>query len=189
MPTPALGPRFTACKIAEVSRISQPMRFARINCTQQTGARRPPQQADPLQPGQSARKRAPYRTFSRAWAFCPRLLARHSSRVAGAMVRPRRRDRWCLRPVHEGIVSADMEPTSLGDLALGYQPKLGVREGVKGHPTYPEQPRAQPAFDLEAQRALGARHPTFALDPQLPIEATQVPGPMFDPRCRTDRRC
>ena len=47
------------------------MRFARINCTQQTGARRPPQQADPLQPGQSARKRAPYRTFSRAWAFCP----------------------------------------------------------------------------------------------------------------------
>ena len=82
-------------------------------------------------------------------------------------------------------MAADMEATRLGDLALGYQPKLGVGEGMKRHATHPEQPGTQPAFDLEAQRALGARHPTFALDPQLPIEATQVPGPMFDPRCRS----
>ena len=29
---------------------------------------------------------------------------------------------------------ADVEAPSLSDLSLGYQPKLGVREGVEGHP-------------------------------------------------------
>ena len=117
MPTPALGPRFTACKIAEVSRISQPMRFARINCTQQTGARRPPQQADPLQPGQSARKRAPYRTFSRAWAFCPTLyrrthqLLREAKLARWKISRTTADDQWRLTSPTGALVTIAGRPT------------------------------------------------------------------------------
>ena len=67
--------------------------------------------------------------------------------------------------MHEGVVAADVKAPRLGDLALGDQPKLGVGEGVEGHPAHPQQPRAQAALDLEAQRALGARDPAVALDP------------------------
>ena len=81
---------------------------------------------------------------------------------------------------------ADVEAPSLGDLALGYQPKLGVREGMEGHPAHPEEPRAQAALDLEAKWALGAGHPAFALDPQLPIDATEVPRAMLDPSRRSN---
>ena len=82
-------------------------------------------------------------------------------------------------------MAADMEATRLGDLALGYQPKLGVCEGMEGHPAHPEKPRTQTALDVEAQRAFGARHPAFALDPQLPIDATRVPRPTLDPSRRS----
>jgi hypothetical protein len=92
------------------------------------------------------------------------------------------RDRRCLHPVHEGVVPAGMQTPSLGDLALGDEPELGVGEGVEGHPAHPQQPRAQAAFDFEAQRAFGACHSALALDPQLPIVAAQVPRAMLDPR-------
>ena len=36
--------------------------------------------------------------------------------------------------MHEGVMPADMEAPRLGDLALGYQPKLGVGEGMEGQP-------------------------------------------------------
>ena len=65
-----------------------------------------------------------------------------------------------------------MEATRLGDLTFGYQPKLGVCEGMEGHSAHPEQPGTQAALDFEPKRALGTRHPAFALDPQLPIMAT-----------------
>src|SRR4051794_15897468 len=79
---------------------------------------------------------------------------------------------------------AEVEAPRLGDLALGYQPKLGVGEGMEGHSAHPEQPGAQPALDLETQRALCARHPALALDPYLPIVAARVPRTMIDPSRR-----
>jgi hypothetical protein len=85
--------------------------------------------------------------------------------------------------MHEGVVPADMEALRLGDLALGDEPKLGVSEGVEGQAADPQEPRAKAALDLKAHRALGTRHPAFALDPQLPVDAAQVPRPMLDP-CR-----
>ena len=83
--------------------------------------------------------------------------------------------------MHEGVEPAGVEALRLGDLALGDEPKLGVGEGVEGHPAHPQKPRAQTALDLEAKRALGARHPAVAVDPQLPVDAAQMPRTVIDP--------
>jgi hypothetical protein len=79
-------------------------------------------------------------------------------------------------------VPADVEALRIGDLALGDEPKLGVGEGVEGHPADLQQPGAELALDLEPERAFGARDPAASLDPQLPIDPAQVPGAMLDPR-------
>ena len=76
---------------------------------------------------------------------------------------------------------ADVKALRREDLALGDQPQLGVGEGMEGQPGHPQELRAQAALDLEAQRALGAGHLAVPLDPQLPVDAAQVPRAMLDP--------
>jgi hypothetical protein len=71
--------------------------------------------------------------------------------------------------MHEGVVPADMQALRLSDIVFGDEPKLGVGEGVEGHPADLQQPGAELALDLEPERAFGARDPAASLDPQLAV--------------------
>src|SRR5687768_14017721 len=84
-------------------------------------------------------------------------------------------DRGRLKPGHEGVDAVGMDAAGFLVPTLGDEAKLGVREGVKGQLALAQEPRAQAALDLKAQRALAARQPAVALDPQLPVGMPVAP--------------
>src|SRR5688572_26618484 len=70
---------------------------------------------------------------------CERLLAQYERAAEGpldqdfATLGRSVGHRRCVGSMHEGVVAADVEALRLGDLALGYEPELGVGEGVQRH--------------------------------------------------------